>query len=283
MYYLMQLLSRTLGLLSPKSLERLAATLTFIVFDLFRLRRALMLKNLDRAFGTSKTPAEKLIIARAAVYNFVQTLLETLASSRHPLARDIEVRGGEHLQAALAKGQGVYVLCFHMGNWEAMAAKVSREFAPVYAVMKTIGSAGMNRFVEELRTANGLYWIKREKKGDGFRGIRDVLNRGEIVGFIIDQARPGEPRLPFFGHPAKTNTSFAAIWRRLPAPIVPVHIHRLGFGRHVVTCEPELQLAHTKGQVSEDILQNSQLFNDVVEAIVRQHPEHYFWFHNRWK
>ncbi len=283
MYYLMQLLSRTLGLLSPKSLERLAATLTFIVFDLLRLRRKLMLQNLDRAFGTTRTDSEKTVIARAAVFNFVQTLLETLGSDAHPLARDIEVRGGEHLQAALAKGQGVYVLCFHMGNWEAMAAKVSQEFAPVYAVMKTIGSPGMNRFVEELRTRNGLYWIKREKKGDGFRGIRDVLARGEIVGFIIDQARPGEPRLPFFGHPAKTNTSFAAIWRRMPAPIVPVHIHRRSFGRHVVTCEPELVLANTKGNVSEDILQNSQQFNDVVEGIVRQYPEHYFWFHNRWK
>jgi len=283
MYYLMQLLSRTLGRLSPKSLERLAATLTFIIFDLLRLRRSLMLKNLDRAFGTSKTDHEKQRIARAAVDNFVQTLLETLSSFTHPLAQNIEVRGGEHLQAALAKGQGVYVLCFHMGNWEAMAAKVSKQFAPVYAVMKTIGSPGMNRFVEELRTRNGLHWIKREKKGDGFRGIREVLARGEIVGFIIDQARPGEPRLPFFGHPAKTNTSFAAIWRRIQAPIVPVHIHRESFGRHVVTCEPELTMAQTKGQVAEDVLTNSQQFNDLVEQIVRQYPEHYFWFHNRWK
>jgi KDO2-lipid IV(A) lauroyltransferase len=283
MYYLMQLLSRTLGLLSPKSLERLAATLTFIVFDLLRLRRRIMLQNLDRAFGSSKTPAEKERIARTAVYNFVQTLLETLSSSTYPLAQDIEMRGGEHLQAALAKGRGVYVLCFHMGNWEAMAAKVSKDFAPVYAVMKTIGSAGMNRFVEETRTRNGLFWIKREKKGDGFRGIREVLARGEIVGFIIDQARPGEPRLPFFGHPAKTNTSFAAIWRRMPAPIVPVHIHRVGFGRHVVTAEPELTMAFNKGNVSQDILENSQQFNHVVEAIVRQYPEHYFWVQNRWK
>ncbi|WP_176736856.1 lysophospholipid acyltransferase family protein [Oligoflexus tunisiensis] len=283
MYYLMQLLSRTLGLLSPKSLERLAATLTFIVFDLLRLRRQLMLQNLERAFGTTRTVAEKETIARAAVFNFVQTLLETLSSPAYPLAQNIELRGSEHLYAALAKGQGVYVLCFHMGNWEAMAAKVSQEFVPVYAVMKPIGSAGMNRFVEELRTRNGLNWIKRDKKGDGFRGIREVLQRKDIVGFIIDQARPGEPRLPFFGHPAKTNTSFAAIWRRMPAPIVPVHIHRVSFGRHVVTCEPELTMVHQRGNVSGDILQNSQMFSEVVENIVRQYPEHYFWFHNRWK
>jgi KDO2-lipid IV(A) lauroyltransferase len=283
MYYLMQLLSRTLGLLSPKSLERLAAALTFIVFDLLRLRRQLMLQNLERAFGTTRTAKEKETIARAAVFNFVQTLLETLSSPTYPLAQNIELHGGEHLQAALAKGQGVYVLCFHMGNWEAMAAKVSQDFVPVYAVMKPIGSAGMNRYVEELRTRNGLNWIKRDKKGDGFRGIREVLQRKEIVGFIIDQARPGEPRLPFFGHPAKTNTSFAAIWRRMPAPIVPVHIHRESFGRHVVTCEPELTMVHNRGNVSGDILQNSQMFNEVVERIVRQYPEHYFWFHNRWK
>ncbi len=283
MYYLMRLLSRTLGLLSPTALERLAATLTFFVFDLLRFRRKLMLQNLDRAFRTTKSDREKLQIARAAVYNFVQTLLETLRSSTSPLAQNIELRGAEHMRAALAKGRGVYVLCFHMGNWEAMAAKVSKEFAPVYAVMKTIGSPGMNRFVEELRTYNGLHWIKRDKKGDGFRGIREVLAQGNIVGFIIDQARPGEPRLPFFGHPAKTNTSFAAIWRRMQAPIVPVHIHRVGFGEHVVTCEPELTMEHNKGQVSEDALRNSQQFNDVVERIVRQYPEHYFWFHNRWK
>lgn len=282
MYYLMRLLSRTLGALSPRALERLAAILTFIVFDLLRVRRRLMLKNLDRAFGSSRSDAEKQRIARAAVFNFVQTLFETLSSPRYPLAQNVELRGGEYLQAALAKGQGVYVLCFHMGNWEAMASKVAKDFKPVYAVMKTIGSPGMNRFVEELRTRNGLFWIKREKKGDGFRGIREVLARGEILGFIIDQARPGEPRLSFFGHPAKTNTSFAAIWRRMPAPIVPVHIHRVGFGRHVVTCEPELALVRSK-DVGADILQNSQHFNDVVEGIVRQYPEHYFWFHNRWK
>jgi KDO2-lipid IV(A) lauroyltransferase len=282
MYRLMQLLSRVLGQLTPKSLERLAAALTWIIFDLLRLRRQLMLHNLQLAFGSSRTEADKIRLARASVFNFILTLFETLSSSTYPLASAIEVKGGEHLRAALDQGRGAYVLCFHMGNWEAMASKVSQDYAAVYAVMKTVGSAGMNRFVEELRTQNGLYWIKREKKGDGFRGIQDVLGRGEIVGFIIDQARPGEPRLPFFGHPAKTNTSFAAIWRRTQAPIVPVHIHRIAFGRHVLVCEPELQLSMSSSS-ADDILRHSQIFNEVVEAAVRQYPEHYFWFHNRWK
>ncbi|MCX6131608.1 MAG: lysophospholipid acyltransferase family protein, partial [Proteobacteria bacterium] len=112
--------------------------------------------------------------------------------------------------------------------------------------------------------------------------IREVLARGEIVGFIIDQARPGEPRLPFFSKPAKTNTSLAAIWCRARAPIVPVFIHRQSFGHHIIECQPELVLQETASS-ADDIIHNSLIFNRVVETAVRRYPEHYFWFHNRWK
>ncbi|MCX6128205.1 MAG: lysophospholipid acyltransferase family protein, partial [Proteobacteria bacterium] len=117
---------------------------------------------------------------------------------------------------------------------------------------------------------------------DGMKGIREVLDRGEIVGFVIDQARPGEPRLPFFGTPAQTNTSFAAIWHRRQAPIVPGYMHRTAFGEHVLEFEKPLHLDVSKDRAN-DILQHSELFNTVVERAVRKYPEHYFWLHNRWK
>lgn len=113
------------------------------------------------------------------------------------------------------------------------------------------------------------------------KGIKDVLSRGEIVGFAFDQARPGEPRLPFFDHPAKTNTSLAAIWNKFEAPIVPVCIYRRGFGKHELHIEPELKMDPIDGK--DDILDISTRFNHVVERMVTRHPEQYFWLHNRWK
>jgi len=275
-------LAQSLSRLPDRILVSLAQFITFLAFDALRIRRSLMLRNIDIAFGASKTTQEKEQIARQSVLNFVLSILETLISIRKPIAERIEVRGGEHLRAALAEGRGVYILCFHLGNWEAMGAKVTRAFKPAYVVVKKVGGQGTNRFVERLRFKNGFYWIRRDRKGDGMRGIREVLDRGEIVGFVIDQARPGEPRLPFFGTPAKTNTSFAAIWSRRPAPVVPGYMHRTAFGEHLLEFDPALSLTSSDNR-NEDIMLHSELFNRVVESAVRKYPEHYFWLHNRWK
>lgn len=251
------------------------------MFDIVRFRRKLVLNNLTTAFGDKYSDQQKAKIGRSSIDNFVQTILESLISVRRPIDANIEVFGREHLNAALEKGKGVYILCAHIGNWEAMGAKITRSFCPSYVIVKKVGSKGLNRFVESLRLKNGFYWIARNKKGDGMRGIKEVLSRGEIVGFAFDQARPGEPRLPFFNQPAKTNTSLAAIWNKIEAPIVPVCIYRKGFGQHELHIQPELKMEPIEGK--EDILNVSTRFNQIVESMVGPHPEQYFWLHNRWK
>lgn len=281
MYYLLNLLAALLGRLPDPAVAAIARFITWLVFDVLRLRRGLMLNNLAIAFPDKRVD-ERTSIARQSVEAFVLTAFELLRSRRHDIAGHIELRGAEHARQALAEGRGVYVLCFHLGNWEAMGAKITRTLAPAYVLVKKVGHGGVDRFVSELRAHNGFLTVKRQKKGDGFTAIKEVLTRNEIVGFVMDQARPGEPKLPFFGHPAKTNTSFAAIWRRQPAPIVPAFIRRTRLGAHVLEFFPEVKPVVT-GDAEADILQQSAAFNAVVEEHVRKYPEQYFWMHNRWK
>ncbi len=241
-----------------------------------------MLKNLDIAFPHEYSREEKVSIARQTFSHFFQTILEMLISKRFPIAQDVQIEGGEHLDQALAKGQGCYILAMHMGNWEAMGAAVTKRFGPSYTAVKRVGGDGLNRFVEERRRENGFHWIERTGKGSATRRIFEILAEGHIVGFVMDQARPGEPRLPFFTQTAKTNTSLAAIMQKRPAPIVPAFIVRRRFGSHTFKVFPELVLTQT-GDKAADILANSILFNKTVEDCIRLHPEQYFWFHNRWK
>ena len=72
------------------------------------------------------------------------------------------------------------------------------------------------------------------------------------------------------------------ICQKRPAPIVPAYFYRRAFSCHTLVVQPELTMQVTADS-KEDIRQNSLLFNSEVEKIVRQKPEHYFWFHNRWK
>jgi len=169
-----------------------------------------------------------------------------------------------------------------MASWDAQAAVMTRRLATTYVLSKVVGSEGTNRFISELRTKNGFVPIIKRKKGDGFNAIKEKLGNGEIIGFAIDQARPGEPRLDFFGTPAKTNTSLAAIWRKIPAPIIPAFAKRIAPGKHEVIVWPEVNLEVSEN-AKDDIIKHSLLFNQIVEKAIRTNPEQYFWMHNRWK
>ncbi len=282
MYVFMKAVCRFASCFSAAALTRFADGLAFFLFDILHLRRKVIMKNLDIAFGETKSREEKLAIGRSSVRSFILTILEMLSAQRHPLTGHFQVQGEQNLLDALALKKGVYILCFHMSNFEAMAAKITQTYAPSCAVMKRVGSKGMTRFIEEYRRGYGLHWIKREKKGDGFRAIREALDRNYIYGFIFDQSRPGEPKLPFFSKPAKTNTSLAAIWRRTESPVVPAYSYRVGFGQHVLVLKPALALQATDDP-ARDIIEQSTLFNQVVEECVREKPDQYFWLHDRWK
>jgi KDO2-lipid IV(A) lauroyltransferase len=281
MYWVLSGFAAVISRMSSGAIDAAARALAVLLFDVLRVRRGLVLRNLGIAFP-DLAAAERVRIGRLSVYNFILTTLELFRSQGTDIARDVELRGVEHARAALAKRQGAYILCFHMGNWEAMGAACTRLVAPSHVLVKKVGSASVDRFVAGLREKNGFLTVKRRKKGDGFTAIGEVLARGEIVGFVMDQARPGEPKLPFFGRPAQTNTSLAAIWRRLPAPIIPAYVHRTGVSRHVVEFFPEVELTVTDDSAA-DILAHSTMFNQVVEKHVRKTPEQYFWMHNRWK
>jgi KDO2-lipid IV(A) lauroyltransferase len=275
-------ISRLTAWCSPRLLETIAWVIAVLCFDILRLRRRVILRNLEIAFGSEKTSEDKRRIGRLSVYHFLLTIFEFFRSPYHDIAANVEMRGREHIDKILAKGQGAYIICFHIGNWEAHSPAVTRQIKPVHIVVKKVGGRSVNHFVETLRRHNTFNWIQRQQRGDAFKAMKDLLAKNEIVGFVFDQARPGEPRLPFFNKTAKTNTSFAAIRKRLPAPVVTSFARRTSLGHHIVEFGPEIDFIDSENE-TQDIPDHSAQINRVIAEIIRQHPEHYFWFHNRWK
>ena len=153
MYALIKALAWLLSQQSFRSLEQVAHLFSWFFFDVLRFRRKMMLQNLDIAFPDQYTKAAKIKIARVSFANFLQTLFEVLISKTFPIDANVEVIGGQYLDEALSQNRGVFIVVFHMGNWEAMGAMITKRFRPAYTVVKKVGGDGLNRFVEELRTA----------------------------------------------------------------------------------------------------------------------------------
>jgi Kdo2-lipid IVA lauroyltransferase/acyltransferase len=282
MYYFLRMTGWLVCRAKPKTLEKITRLLSLLWFDIFRFRRQLILSNLERALGDSLSPGERKQYARTSIQNFLMTLFEVFYSQENPIIENIEIEGSEIIRQALAQGQGAYILCCHLGNWEAMGAMFSTAFCPSHVLVKKIGVAGVNRYTEERRKINGFIGMQRKKKGDAYRQIKEALGKNEIIGFVMDQARPGEPKLEFFGHPAKTNTSFAAIHEKAAAPIIPSFMVRRGFNQHTLHIWPQVELPSHEDQ-KQEILQRSEYLNQVVEKMIMAKPDQYFWLHDRWK
>ena len=86
----------------------------------------------------------------------------------------------------------------------------------------------------------------------------------------------------FFGVPAATTTSFARIALHTGAPIIPGFLVPLPHGRYRMKFLPALELVRT-GDMNRDVVLATELFNRVLESIIREHPESWLWGHKRWK
>lgn len=282
MYQLLAIAGLIFGKMGDRGQETLARGIAWFLFDIARLRRGLMISNIEIAFP-EMSRQEVIRTARSSLYHLCLTMIEFLASEHRDISAQVTVKNPEYAREILARSQGMYAVVTHLGNWEAFGSALTRKVAPTHVIVKKVGGPSMNRRVEDLRAHNDFLTIKRQKKGDAFAAIREALGANRIIGFVMDQSRPGEPKLPFFGRPAKTNTSLAAIWRKCPAPLVPAMLYRIpGTRRMEMEFLPEIKLDTTPDEAG-DVLRHSTAFNKAVETIIRRHPDQYFWMHARWK
>lgn len=264
----------------------LSRVVAFFVFDLLRIRRNLVMKNLERVFGADSSPLVRTRIARTSIVNFVLTSIEFFCARWIFKRQTFEFEHAETLDQAIAQGRGVYALVIHSGNFEMMAYAVSKRFRRVFAPVKPVGRGSVAQWVQRNRAAHGLVEIVQDETSEKSRTNRliDALNQNEIVGFMVDQRRKKGLLVPFFGELAWTNSGLFYLWKAHPAPVVPVTIQRSGLWSHRVTVHQELDVCGV-GELKfrEFVLENTKRMNQRVEALVAANPSEYFWMHDRWK
>jgi Kdo2-lipid IVA lauroyltransferase/acyltransferase len=82
-------------------------------------------------------------------------------------------------------------------------------------------------------------------------------------------------------HPVKTNPLLAKLVRQFDADVYPARCIRLPDNRFRLEIEPRIELPRdAKGNL--DVQGTSQVLNDKVESWVREYPEQWLWYHDRW-
>lgn len=256
--------------------------LAFLWFDLFRIRRKVVLDNLRLAFP-EKTERERVRLGRASLrglgLNFIEySFLPWLSPDNYE--NYFRFENPELVDEALARGKGVLMLTLHLGHGDLACAAMSLRGWPIVMVSKFF----------KLRWLNDMWFGMRQRLGTRFIAPRDSsyallrsLKSGAAVVIPLDQftGPPIGVRTTFFGHETGTAAGLAVMAERSGAPVLAVYTYRDRDGKHVLRFEKEMTIPKTRDPANAAKV--TQEFNDELERYVRLHPEQWMWIHRRWK
>jgi KDO2-lipid IV(A) lauroyltransferase len=248
--------------------------------------RLIALHNLRCAFP-EKNMEELIRIAKGVYRNLAITAAEFFSMpsiTRENLHEWVEMEGQEYFEAGIAQGKGLLTIIAHFGNWELMPVTVPMFLKfpkPSYIVYRPLDSPVLDNMVEHVRTINGNEMIA---KGGSGKRIMELLKDNHSIAILSDQnvaAREGV-FVDFFGRPACTGVGLAVLALRSGAPVLPMFMARQKSGKYKFILKPLVEISQT-GDYQRDLLENTQRFTKIVEDVVREYPDQWFWIHQRWK
>jgi Kdo2-lipid IVA lauroyltransferase/acyltransferase len=269
----METLFSLLSRLPLRTLHALGAVLGLVVYAASRKYRQRLLANAAQA-GYSN-------IALAAAREAGKMALELpyLWLRKHaPLATDLtQIKGFEHVQAALDAKSGVIFLTPHLGCFE-LCAQVLALHMNITVLYREPKRTSLRRIVEQHRPRPNLNTAPADLSG--VRQLLRTLKAGGATGLLPDQV-PGAGEgviAPWFGKPALTMTFPTKLIAMSRATVLLVWAKRLPKGAGF-----ELSFTPFNETLSRDAAQAATQINRAMEQLIHLRPTQYLWSYDRYK
>ncbi len=186
------------------------------------------------------------------------------------------VNGLENLNAALAQGKGAIMLCAHFTTLEITARIIGRHMA-----IRTIYREQKNRLFNAVMERHRRQIVAGIIHRKDTRGMIKSLKQNVPIYYAGDQdyGKKHSIFVPFFGVQAATITGMLRLAAMTGAPIIPSTHYRIDKKPYyVITLHPALENFPT-GDDEKDLLR----INQIVENMIVEKPEQYYWIHRRFK
>lgn len=256
----------------------------FYLFYLLGVKtRLITIHNLTRSFPEKDTK-EILKIARGVYRHFACVAAEFFDMpylNKDNIHKWMDVEGVENFQTGIVKGKGMLSIVAHFGNWELMTIAGPMYLKPFYIVYRPLDNHVIDNVVEYVRTIQGNSLIP---KGGSGKTVVELLKANHLIGILSDQNVSNREGVfvDFFGRPACTGVGLAVMAMRSGAPILPAFMARQKSGKYKFIVKPTVEAVCTDNY-ENDLVVNTQRFTKIIEEIIREYPDQYFWFHQRWK
>jgi Kdo2-lipid IVA lauroyltransferase/acyltransferase len=257
------------------------ADLGFLLFRGYRIRS---MNNLRLAVLGGRV-LDPRGIARRSLRNFFRACVEmmiAIETSDEERRAAIPLTGAEHLNAALAKGNGVIVLSAHLGNFFLLGTRLAMEGHAVHVLINQAKDSLLAKLMDRYRSLIRLRTIHARPRRQALREINAVLRASGIVMIIADEYRKasGVPTT-LFGRTVLARRGPVTLAARTGAAVVPAYMIRQPDGSLKLVIEPELDLVRStrgRGKTTENVLRMTKW----LERTVRAYPDQWNWMNIRW-
>jgi Kdo2-lipid IVA lauroyltransferase/acyltransferase len=264
----------------------ISKVLSYIWFDLLRIRRRVAEENVKRVFGEKLGPSASQKMLRRSFQMailYVFELLRTPYRGKAAVQERVTIVNRHHITDALSQGRGCILLTAHIGCMDLAGMAVAFSGLPVVIVVRKVSWALADLWLTKVRQWGELTRLPDSKVGFG---VVRALKKNQCVVLVCDQHMTPKHGIPtlFFDQPASTTPAPARLALLNQTPIVPMLCTRQGLSERI-----QLQLLGPRSletphaHQARNIRHITETLNRLVEKWVLAHPDQWLWVHRRWK
>jgi Kdo2-lipid IVA lauroyltransferase/acyltransferase len=276
-YYLMIGFAKLLMMFPEKVRYKFAEKLGIIGYHLIKKRRMIALANLKLAFP-EKTDVERVELAKKNYKVLAKAYLSSLWIMDYIFDETkVNVENYHILDEAVAENKGLIIASMHMGNLEA-SLKITEKYR-----LSDVVKAQRNPYIDEYITKNrsqfNFNMIKKSKNTP--RELLKVIKNKEILALFSDHRDKGTT-VNFFGRDTVSPTGAVHFALKFKVPLVFGYSILNEDNTNTVKFIKRIELIET-GDLKDDVRVNTQNLIYLMEDAIKEHPEQWMWFHDRWK
>ena len=265
-YYGFKFVEKSVEILPEKPLINILGNAGYM-FDTKRKKD--IFTNLNLAFA-EKSDEEKKKIAKQVYKNFARNLIEFVKNkklSKDELLNKVEFKGFENLTYP------VIFVTAHFGNWEILPIAFGSKFEKINIVYRKIDNEKLNEEIIQSRKRFNVDII--EKKG-ALKKLISALKRKETVGILVDQNTAANEGIEttFFGKRVLQTPSAAILSKKFNIPIA------MAFA---LPKNNKWEILIKDVFYTNDIQKSVDRQSKVIEEMVKEYPDEYYWFHKKFK
>jgi len=282
-YLLFRCLCGAINVLSVPFSIRVGRFIGILSARFLKSRVNLAYTNLQQAFGDGLTHQERTKIIHDLFGFLGESFVESIIFTLKDVHENITIENLEYFNDALRLNKGVIILGPHFGPWELASYALGVNIRDAATIYKPLKNRYINNYI--VRTREKIVHLELISSKNALRQVLGKLRQGNAVVILFDQ-NAGKKGIPatFFGKTAMTYPTPAALALQTGCPVIHAHIQSDNrFRKFRIIFGKPFPLINT-GNRAQDLIANTQQYNDYLENLVRSDPARWFgWLHNRWK